>query len=77
MRAGDSPEDACLFACERIIRNTRLARLLDSEGRPDFNVQFYALDRKGRAGGAELRDRGSTMIVGDADGARSVVLAHP
>ncbi len=77
MRAGDSPEDACLFACERIIRNTKLSRLLDASGRPDFNVQFYALDKRGRVGGAEVRGGGGTMIVGDADGVRSVDLAHP
>ncbi|MDX1740383.1 MAG: isoaspartyl peptidase/L-asparaginase, partial [Rhodothermales bacterium] len=77
MRTGDSPEDACLYACERIIRNTRLVRLLGSDGKPNFNVRFYALDRRGRVGGAELHDRGGTMIVGDADGARSIALAHP
>lgn len=77
MRGGDSPEDACLYACERIIRNTRLTRLLDGAGRPDFDVQFYALDRQGRVGGAELRDRGSQMAVGSAEGTRLVALAHP
>ena len=42
MRAGDSPQAACLYACQRIADHTKLARLLDANGRPDFNVQFYA-----------------------------------
>ncbi len=76
MRAGDSPEDACLFACERIVKHTKLPHLIGDDGWPNFNVQFYALDRQGRAGGAQVRRREGYMIVGDADGARRVRLAH-
>jgi N4-(beta-N-acetylglucosaminyl)-L-asparaginase len=76
MRAGDSPEDACLYACERIIRHTKLPHLLDDSGKPNFNVQFYALDKTGRVGGAEVRGGDNTFIAGDADGIRRVRLAH-
>jgi N4-(beta-N-acetylglucosaminyl)-L-asparaginase len=76
MRMGDSPQDACLYACERIASHTMLKRLQDDAGRPNFNVRFYALNRAGEFGGAELRNRNGKMAVADADGARHVALAH-
>jgi len=47
MRAGKSPEEACLMACKRVVENNRQRRLQDDQGRPTFNVSFYALNRKG------------------------------
>ena len=76
MRAGDAPEAACLHACERIAEHMVLARLRDNEGRPDFNVKFYAVNKAGEFGGAEIRDTGGRMAVADGDGARHVPLAH-
>lgn len=76
MRGGDSPEDACLFACERIARHTVLKRLQDDRGRPNFNVRFYAVNRSGELGGAEIRNREGRMAVADSEGARHVPLAH-
>lgn len=76
MRMGDSPEEACLYACRRIDEKTKMARLRDDEGRPNFNVQFYAINRQGEVGGAQLRGKGQTMIMADADGARDVELAY-
>lgn len=75
MRAGDHPKDACLYACRRIAEQTRLARLKDESGRPNFNVQFYALNAKGEVGGAEIRGGGSTMAVATAAGAQQVEMA--
>jgi N4-(beta-N-acetylglucosaminyl)-L-asparaginase len=75
MRAGDSPEDACLYTCERIAKHTMLARLLDDQGRPNFNVKFYAVNKSGQFGGAEIRNTGGKMSVADADGVRHVPLA--
>jgi N4-(beta-N-acetylglucosaminyl)-L-asparaginase len=54
MRAGKSPEQACLMACERIVHNTRMARLQDGKGRPSFDVSFYAINKKGESGAASL-----------------------
>jgi N4-(beta-N-acetylglucosaminyl)-L-asparaginase len=54
MRGGASPEEACLRACERIARMTRMKRLLDAKGRPVFNVSFYAVTTRGEHGGASL-----------------------
>ena len=71
MRAGDTPEEACLFACRRIAENTQVPRLLNEQGNPNFGVRFYALRKDGQFGGAQMRGTGQ-MIVGDADGVRLV-----
>ena len=75
MRAGDSPEQACLFACQRIADNTKLKRLKDEDGRPAFNVSFYALNKAGDVGGARIRGQGR-MAVADASGARMMEMAY-
>ncbi len=54
MRQGTAPQDACLLACRRIVAQTKMKRLLDAEGRPKFNVSFYALNRAGDFGGASI-----------------------
>jgi N4-(beta-N-acetylglucosaminyl)-L-asparaginase len=54
MREGLSPTDACLAACKRIVHLTRIRRLLDDKGRPDFNVNFYAINKKGELGAAAI-----------------------
>lgn len=54
MRSGMHPTDACLEALRRIERFTVEARLLDDRGRPNFNVNFYAVDKAGRFGGAAI-----------------------
>lgn len=75
MRAGDGPQDACLYACQRIANLTKLARLKDEDGRPNFNVRFYALNKNGDIGGAEIRNTGGRMAVADKNGVRMVELA--
>jgi len=54
MAQGMAPKDACLAACKRIVRLTRVKRLLDSRGRPNFNVAFYAVNKKGVTGAATI-----------------------
>ena len=54
MRNGNSPEEACLLACKRIASQTKMKRLLDDKGRPNFNVSFYAINKKGAHGGAAI-----------------------
>ena len=76
MRMGDSPQDACLFACQRISDLTKLARLQDENGHPNFNVRFYALNKNGDVGGAEIRKTGGRMAVADKEGARLVEMAY-
>ena len=47
MRQGKHPREACLMALERIARTTREKRLLFANGRPKFDISFYALDKAG------------------------------
>ena len=54
MRQGKSPEEACLMACKRIGAQTKMKRLLDQQGRPNFNVSFYAINKKGDYGSAAI-----------------------
>jgi N4-(beta-N-acetylglucosaminyl)-L-asparaginase len=51
MRQGQTPKDAAVAALQRIASQTVDARLLTEEGRPDFNVNFYVLDRRGNHAG--------------------------
>jgi N4-(beta-N-acetylglucosaminyl)-L-asparaginase len=54
MRDGKSPEEACLKVCERIVSHNKLDRLKDADGRPNFNVKFYAINAKGEFGAAAV-----------------------
>lgn len=74
MRQGRTPEEACLEACRRIAANTRVRRLRDADGRPDFDVKFYALSREGAFGGASLY-AGGRMVVAGEGGVRPVPMA--
>ena len=54
MREGMTPTDACLAACRRIVHLTRVPRLLNAAGRPDFQVNFYAANKAGEVGAAAI-----------------------
>jgi N4-(beta-N-acetylglucosaminyl)-L-asparaginase len=54
LRQGKHPTDACLELLRRIAHYTRIPRLLRPDGRPNFNVRFYAIDKQGRYGSASL-----------------------
>ncbi len=68
MRMGDSPQQACLVVCQRIADHTKLARLQDDDGRPNFNVNFYALSVDGTVGGAGIWGSKGAFAVADANG---------
>lgn len=68
MRQGLSPDDACMKTIDRVIAMTE-RRLLDAQGRPLFDLQFYALARDGRFGSATAYE-GAQFAVADAQGAR-------
>jgi len=76
MRVGDSPQDACLYACQRIADRTRLHRLKNDQGEPAFNVSFYALNKAGEVGGARIRGAGGRMAVADTQGTRMIEMAY-
>jgi len=68
MALGKSPTDACVEACKRVVRLTKVKRLLDDKGRPNFQLQFYATNKAGQFGSASLyADR---FAVCDGQGAR-------
>ena len=53
MRRGMKPTDACLETLKRVVAATE-ARLLDPRGRPKFNLNFYAVNKRGEFGAAAL-----------------------
>jgi N4-(beta-N-acetylglucosaminyl)-L-asparaginase len=53
MRRGMSPTDAALETLKRVVAMTQ-PRLLNPNGRPRFNLQFYAVNKKGDTGCATL-----------------------
>ena len=67
MRRGMSPTDACLETCKRVMAMTPPS-LIDPQGRPRFQLQFYAVNKTGQYGAAALTP--SKFAVCDANGAR-------
>jgi len=74
MRAGHSPEQACLMTLERVLATTE-PRLLDERRRPRFDLQFYAVTTDGRYAAATLYS-GARYAIADADGARLLDCAY-
>lgn len=72
MRRGKHPKDAGLEACRRIKANTIEKRLLNSRGEPNFNVNFYILNKRGEYAGVAIYapGAGSQFAVCDDKGAR-------
>jgi N4-(beta-N-acetylglucosaminyl)-L-asparaginase len=54
MRQGVSPEEAGLRVMKRIAENTVEPYLLDDDGRPRFQLLFYALNKSGQFAGVSL-----------------------
>jgi N4-(beta-N-acetylglucosaminyl)-L-asparaginase len=55
MRQGQSPTDAALGALRRIVRWTEAQpRLQRPDGRPAFNVNYYAVNSRGESGAAAI-----------------------
>jgi len=53
MRQGMKPVDACLASLKRVVAMTP-PRLLDEQGRPKYQLQFYAVNKAGDYGCAGL-----------------------
>src|SRR6266851_3277853 len=75
MRQGKSPRDGCLEALKRIVAVTRDKRLLDKQGRPNFGIKFYALNKRGEYGSASMwsdpkNGKPAKFAVADGAGAR-------
>jgi len=68
MRQGMTPEQALIKVMERTIAMTE-KRLLNDKGRPYFDLNFYAINKKGEYAGACAYE-GSDFAVCDSKGAR-------
>jgi N4-(beta-N-acetylglucosaminyl)-L-asparaginase len=53
MRRGMAPTDACLATLKRVVGQTP-PRLLHPDGRPRFNLSFYAVNKRGDFGSASF-----------------------
>jgi N4-(beta-N-acetylglucosaminyl)-L-asparaginase len=74
MRQGMSPEAALIKVMERVLAMTE-KRLLNDKGRPYFDLNFYAVNKKGEFAGACAYE-GSTYAVCDAQGPRILKEAY-
>lgn len=73
MRAGAHPKDACVEALRRVVAATVETRLLKAPGRPNFQLKFYAVNRRGEHAGVALWSaRDPKYAVADLAGARHV-----
>ncbi len=75
MRRGAHPTDACLTALQRIVDWTVESRLLDETVRPNFNVNYYAVNKRGETGGAAIWS-GRRHAVNDRQGNRLLDSAY-
>jgi len=67
MSRGMSPEQACLKALERTAAKMKLTpRFADANGRPNFGLNFYALNKKGEFGSAAFT-KGARFAVHDGE----------
>ncbi len=69
MRRGAHPKDAGLTALKRVAQNTVEPRLLNNQGKPNFGLNFYILDKQGRHAGVTLQP-GARYAVCDQNGPR-------
>lgn len=73
MRRGQKPTDACLETLRRAVRLTE-PRLLTPDGKPRYQLDFYAVNRRGEFGAAALYP--SRFAVHDGTEARFLDTAH-
>ncbi|MBC7835386.1 MAG: N(4)-(beta-N-acetylglucosaminyl)-L-asparaginase [Phycisphaerales bacterium] len=69
MEAGLSPTEACRAVAQRIADRTHEKRLLDSSGRPNFDVKLYAVRKDGAYGCCSLHS-GAQFAISDTKGHR-------
>jgi N4-(beta-N-acetylglucosaminyl)-L-asparaginase len=69
MRMGQTPQEACLSVCKRIVDHAKARFLKNDKGEPNFNVKFYAINKSGQFGSAAIKGPYKYSVC-DADGAR-------
>jgi N4-(beta-N-acetylglucosaminyl)-L-asparaginase len=76
MRRGMSPTDACLETLRRVMAMTP-PRLLREDGRPNFSLQFYALNKKGEYGAASFFKARYAVHDGTAAAFKDCAVLYP
>lgn len=71
LRRGAHPKDAGLAALKRVAENTLEKRLLTEDRHPNFGLQFYVMDAKGRHAGVTMSGKAEYSIC-DKDGPRNL-----
>ena len=66
LRRGAHPKDAGMVALKRVAKNTVEKRLLSGPGHPNFGLQFYVLDAKGRHAGLTLNGHADYAVCDEA-----------
>ena len=75
MRRGAHPKDAGMTALRRIKSNTIEKRLLNQRGEPNFNINFYIMNKKGEHAGVTMYGgQGVTYSFCDENGAKTIPL---
>lgn len=74
MRQGKTPEEALMLVMKRVIAMSE-QRLLDDNGRPYFDLDFYAVTKDGRVAGACAYE-GSSFATCDEKGPRLIKSAY-
>ncbi|HRC87472.1 MAG TPA: N(4)-(beta-N-acetylglucosaminyl)-L-asparaginase, partial [Thermoanaerobaculia bacterium] len=75
MRQGLAPEQALLKVLERVVHLNRNPLLKRADGKPNFNLKLYAVNKAGVHAGAALWS-GGQYAVADARGARLEEMAY-
>ncbi|HEY3245314.1 MAG TPA: N(4)-(beta-N-acetylglucosaminyl)-L-asparaginase [Phycisphaerae bacterium] len=70
MRSGASPAEACLDIIKRVVAHTHEKWLLRDDGRPNFDLKFYALAKDGRFGAASLWSGAEFAVFADGQNRR-------
>jgi N4-(beta-N-acetylglucosaminyl)-L-asparaginase len=65
MRRGASPAEAVMQAVERAVKFTVEPRLLDPEGRPNFDLKYYAVSKDGCFAGASIWSGAKFAVFAD------------
>jgi N4-(beta-N-acetylglucosaminyl)-L-asparaginase len=75
MRRGAHPKDAGMTALKRIKANTIEKRLLNGRGDPNFNINFYVVNKRGQHAGVTMYGGSNvTYSYCDENGAKTVPL---
>lgn len=77
MRRGMHPKDAAMAGLERIRQNTVEKRLLNDRGEPNFNVRFFALNKKGEWAGASMYATSESVFAACTENGSEAVPLEP